>query len=95
MSPRKLNPIELVTLVCARELDKEKDNILDNIRGYLIVSRAVIEDENRSSIAKDEKTSLIEMLLGVNLIRYIDDANEDRCSRAEFTCFTQEAHGEC
>lgn len=89
-APFVKHPIELISLLYARELNHLKDDIPREIRGFIVITRAVMEDEDTKNGKKNEKTSRSEMLLGVNLIRYIDDDVEDEnCCRAEFTTVTQ------
>lgn len=88
-APFVKNPIELVSLMSARELTSEIDELRDDTRGFLIITRAVMEDETRLGMEQNEKTSRSEMLLGVNLVQFIDDDQEEDCCRAEFTTVTQ------
>ena len=88
-APLVKNPLELISLMCSRELKVDQSGMVGNLRGYLVVTRAVVEDEIRKEGQKNEKTSRSEMLLGVNLVRYIDNDKEESCSRAEFTTITQ------
>ena len=89
-APLVKKPIELLSLIHARELLQDQDDIDDSLRGYLIITRAILEDTSVQDNSKNkEETSRSEMLLGVNLVRYIDDDDEENCSRAEFTTITQ------
>jgi hypothetical protein len=71
--------LELVSLMYARALDEKTDGI----KGYIIVNRSVWEDENRAPTAdgagdtgSDCNYIRSEILLGVNLIRDIDQENK-------------------
>eukprot|EP00557_Chaetoceros_sp_GSL56_P005941 CAMPEP_0176487922 /NCGR_PEP_ID=MMETSP0200_2-20121128/6413_1 /TAXON_ID=947934 /ORGANISM="Chaetoceros sp., Strain GSL56" /LENGTH=733 /DNA_ID=CAMNT_0017884829 /DNA_START=352 /DNA_END=2553 /DNA_ORIENTATION=- len=76
--------LELLSLMHARALDEEKDGM----KGYLIVSRSVWEDEKQvpsedggeGDTVSDPNFIRSEILLGVNLIRELDE-----CDKCEIT----------
>lgn len=74
--------LELLSLMHARALDEKRDGM----KGYMIVSRSVWEDEKQvpsedggdGDYVSDSNYIRSEILLGVNLIREVDD-EADKC----------------
>jgi hypothetical protein len=74
--------LELLSLMHARALDEKRDGM----KGYMIVSRSVWEDEKQvpsedggdGDYGSDSNYIRSEILLGVNLIREVDD-EADKC----------------